>query len=161
MKHILTTVAVVVLSLAGSSLLMAQSIDPSYLGVWKLNLAKSKYTNPSPKSMTRTIEAQGNGLKGNFDGIAADGSRIAYSFTTHLDGKPVPISGSGIPGGADMIAVKPLNSRTTTTTTTKGGRVVGTVRTEVSKDGKSTTQTSKITDANGKTVTDVSVYDKQ
>src|ERR671925_377421 len=109
MERICPIIAVV-LALAGSAALMlAQAPDP-FVGTWKLNLAKSKYTGAAaPKSDTLTFEAQGNGLRLTREGIAADGSRIAYSFATSLDGKPVPVSGSGTPGGADMEAVKRIN----------------------------------------------------
>jgi hypothetical protein len=161
MKRIFSIIAVVVLSLAGSSLVMAQSMDPSYLGTWQLNVAKSKYTHPTPKSLTRTVETQGNAYKATFDGINADGSRIAFTVTSNFDGKPVPISGYGVPGGADLMAVKRVNSRTTTITMMKGTTVVGTAKYEVSKDGKVTTQIVKMTDASGKQVTDMGVYDRQ
>jgi hypothetical protein len=124
MERVFLIIAVVVLALAGSALMLAQGPDP-FVGTWKLNLAKSKYTGAAaPKSDTLTFEAQGNGLRLTRDGIAADGSRIAYSFATSLDGKPVPVSGSGTPAGADMEAVKRINSNTTTATYTKAGTVV-------------------------------------
>jgi hypothetical protein len=161
MERIFLIIAVVVLGLAGSALMLAQGPDP-FVGTWKLNLAKSKYTGAAaPKSDTLTFEAQGNGLRLTRDGIAADGSRIAYSFATSLDGKPVPVSGSGTPGGADMEAVKRINSNTTTATYTKAGKVVATTRNVVSKDGKVMTITVKATNATGQPVNTVAVYDKQ
>ena len=43
------------------------------VGTWKLNVEKSKY-NPgqAPKSLTRTLEAQGDNVKYIFDGGSAD-----------------------------------------------------------------------------------------
>ena len=50
----------------------AQS-DPQ-VGVWKLNLAKSKYSpGPPPKSATTKIEAVGAGTKVVVDQVAGDG----------------------------------------------------------------------------------------
>ena len=161
MERIFPIIAVVVLALAGSALMFAQRPDP-FVGTWKLNLANSKYTGAAaPKSDTLTFEAQGNGLRLTREGIAADGSRIAYSFATSLDGKPVPVSGSGIPGGADMEAIKRINCNTTTATYTKAGTVVATTRNVVSKDGKVMTITVKATNANGQPVNTVAAYDKQ
>ena len=50
------------------------------------------------------------------DGVAGDGSRIAYSYTTNYDGKDSAISGVGFPNGADTIAVKRVDANTTTAT---------------------------------------------
>jgi len=153
-------VTVAVLTVAASGLLLAQS-NPA-IGTWKLNLAKSKYgTAPLPKSLTRTVEAQGDGAKTSFDGVATDGSQMAYSFTTNYDGKDSPVSGVGQPNGADTISVKRINANTTLATLKKAGKVVSTTRTVVSKDGKTTTLNSKGVDANGKPRNVVSVYDKQ
>ena len=161
MERFFPTIAVVVLALAGPALMLAKGPDP-FVGTWKLNLANSKYTGAAaPKSDTLTFETQANGLRLTREGIAADGSRIAYSFATSLDGKPVPVSGSGRPGGADMEAVKRINSNTTTATYTKAGNVVATTRNVVSKDGKVMTITVKATNANGQPVNTVAAYDKQ
>lgn len=159
MKRIFTIIAVVVVALAGAGVMLAQATANPFVGTWKLNLAKSKFTGAPPKSETRTVEAQGNGLKVTYEGIAADGSAIAFSFTTNLDGKPVPFVGTV--AGADMFAVKRIDSNTYTGTATKAGKEVGTTRTVVSKDGKVTTITTKATDANGQPISDVAVWDKQ
>jgi hypothetical protein len=161
MKRILAIVAVVVVSLAVSSLMLAQDTDPR-VGTWKLNLAESNFAGmPAPKSETRTVEAQGNGEKITFNGVAADGSPIAFSITTNLDGKPVPFVGTGVAGGADTDAPKRIDPYTVTSTATKAGKVVARSRYVVSKDGKVTTQTRKTTDAKGQPITQVIVWDKQ
>jgi hypothetical protein len=159
MKRIFVFVSVVVLTVVTAGLLLAQS-NPQ-IGTWKLNLAKSKYnTAQLPKSLTRTVAAQGDGARYSYDGVAADRSHIAYSFTTKYDGKDSPVSGAG-PNGQDIIAIKRIDGNTTTSTSKKGGKVVSTTRTVVSKDGKVVTQTSKGVDANGKPRNVVSVFDKQ
>jgi hypothetical protein len=98
MKRLLLFATAVALSLVTSGVLLAQS-NPA-VGTWKLNLAKSKYVyTQAPKSDTLTIQAQGDGFKVSVDGAAADGSRIAYSYMTNLDGKDSVISGVGAPVG--------------------------------------------------------------
>jgi hypothetical protein len=160
MKRLLLFATVFALSLVTSGLLLAQSSP--LLGTWKINLAKSKYVNaPAPKSQTRTVEAQGNGAKFSFDGVAGDGSRIAYSFTTNFDGKDSAISGVGAPGGADTIAIKRVDANTTTSIGKKAGKVILTFRTMVSKDGKVTTITAKGTDEHGQPISTTTVSDKQ
>src|SRR5581483_4362000 len=106
MKRVLVALTVVALSLVASGVVLAQS--DSAVGTWKLNPAKSK-SSPAgliPKSGTRTVTAQGDGAKYSYEGVGADGSRIAFTFTTNYDGKDSPIAGTGFPNGADTIAVK-------------------------------------------------------
>jgi hypothetical protein len=169
MKRIFTVIAVVVLGLAGSDLMLAQGTADQFVGTWKLDLVMSKFTGmPTPTSETRKVEAQGNGYKFTVEGIAGDGKAIAYSFTSNLDGKVVPVTGWGIPGEADvwgvqreMIASQRNDSNTMTTTATKAGKVVLTIRSVVSKDGKVTTITANGTDPNGQPVSYVAVFEKQ
>jgi hypothetical protein len=160
MKRLLLFAMVVALSLVTSGLLTAQS-NPA-LGTWKLNVAKSKYVGtPAPKSNTTTITAQGDGLKVSVEGVAGDGSRIAYSYMTNLDGKDSAISGVGAPGGEDTIAVKRVDANTTTSTAKKAGKVTATTRTVISKDGKVRTVTAKGTNDQGKPLSVTAVSDKQ
>jgi hypothetical protein len=159
MRRLFVFVNVVALSLVASGLLLAQS-NPQ-IGTWKLNVAKSKYvTAPAPKSETRTVEAQGNGAKYSYEGVAGDGSRIAYTYMTNYDGKDSPISGIGQPNAGDTIAIKRVGN-TTTAIAKKAGKVVLTTRTVVSKDGKLTTITAKGTDAQGQPTSATTIWDKQ
>jgi len=83
MKRVLALVSLAALSLVASSVLQAP--DNPFVGTWRLNLAKSKFAGtPAPKSKTRTVVARGNGEKVSYDGIAADGSPISYSFFSAL-----------------------------------------------------------------------------
>jgi hypothetical protein len=160
MKRLLTLGTVVVLILISYGLLTAQS-SPS-IGTWKLNGVKSKYVNSqAPKSVTRTVEPQGDGVKVSAEGVAADGSRIARTYTTNYDGKDAPYTGVGIPNGADTIAVKRVDANTTTSTSKKTGKVVQTTRTVVSKDGKVMTITGKGTNEQGQPNSSTTVWDKQ
>jgi hypothetical protein len=154
MLAILVAVAAVT---AGS--LVAQA-NP-FVGTWKLDVAKSKYEGaPAPKSLTRTVTAEGAGLKYSFAGVAADGSKIAYSFTSNLDGKDAAVSGVGMAGGADTITLMKLSASKTEGVSKKGGAEIGTAKTEVSADGKTTTVTT-VGKLDGKEVKAVAVYEKQ
>jgi hypothetical protein len=94
MKRLLVLAAFVAVSLVGLGPLLAQT-NP-FVGTWKLNVAKSKYVGVQPpKSETETVQAQGDGANVNFEGVAGDGSPIAFSFTTNYDGKDSAISGVG------------------------------------------------------------------
>ena len=160
MKKLLTLAAITLFVTLTSSTLPAQ--ESPFVGTWKLNLAKSNFAGaPAPKSETRTVAAQGNGLKISIEGVAADGSKISWSFSTNLDGKAAPVTGSGVPSGADMLATKRIDANTLTTSYLKAGKEVRTSQTTISKDGKVTTVTAKFTDATGKSATSVTVWDKQ
>jgi hypothetical protein len=74
--------------------------------------------------------------KYTFDGVSAEGTGVAYSFTVAFDGKESPIAGS-MPGGADAISIERIDANTFEATLTKAGKVIGTARSEISKDGKS------------------------
>jgi len=157
MKRILVLVSF--LGLVATGVLLAQ--ENPFVGTWKLNVAKSKFTGTqAPKSETRTAVAEGDGLKVTYDGVAADGSPIAYSLTTKLDGKDAPISGAG-PFGADAVAVTRVDANTTTSVAKKAGKTVLKTRTVVSKDGKVTTQTVKGTNEQGQPMSYTTVWDKQ
>jgi hypothetical protein len=159
MKCFLRFVAIALLAIVVSSTLQAQS-NP-LVGTWKLNVTESKYDpGPAPKSLTRTVVADVDGVKYTFDGVAADGTPIAYSFVVQFDGKDNPISGS-IPSGADTISATRTDSNHYVATLKKGDKVIGTSKVTVSKDGKLTTVDSTGITATDAKVHDVQVYDKQ
>jgi hypothetical protein len=159
MKHVLRFVAIALFAVVASSTLRAQS-NP-LVGTWQLNTTKSKYEpGPTPKSLTRTVEAQGDGVKYTFAGVAGDGKPISYGFSVQFDGKDNPISGS-IPSGADTISAKRTDSNHFVATLKKDGKVIGTSKVAVSKDGNVTTVDSTGTTASGAKEHDLQVYDKQ
>ena len=157
MKRLLAFAAVTALACAAATTLLAQN---PLVGTWKLNLAKSKYNSgAAPKSLTRTVEAQGDKVKYSFQGVTADGSAITYSFTVSYDGKDYPITGSGAPGGADTIAIKQLTPSSYDSTLKKAGQPVMTTTAQVSKDGKTTTLTQA--GIGGSAPTNTLVFEKQ
>jgi hypothetical protein len=160
MKRSLAFFAVIVVcfALAGSS--FAQST--AFVGTWKINLEKSKYpAGMAPKSLTRTLTADGDNVTYKFEGEGPDGAAFSYGWTCKYDGKDSEVSGTGMPLGADHIAIKQLNSHMLSATLKKGDKAVGTSSATVSHDGKTLTLTSKGMDANGKPLKTVAVYDKQ
>ena len=159
MKLVFKFVMIALFAVVGSSALLAQS-NP-LVGNWKLNVTKSKFDpGPGPKSLTRTVAAQDDGVKYSFEGIAADGKPVAYGFAVKFDGKDNPISGS-MPSGADTISAKRIDSNTYEATLKKAGKVIGTSKVTVAKDGKVTTVDSNGTNAAGVKTHDLQVYEKQ
>ena len=159
MKRVLQFVAIALLVVFCSCTVQAQS-NP-LVGTWKLNVTKSKYDpGPAPKSLTRTVVAQGDGVKYTFEGVGGDGKPIAYGFSVQFDGKDNPIAGS-IPSGADTIAATRTDSNHFVATLKKGDKVIGTSKVTVSRDGKVTIVDSTGTTSTGAKTHDVQVYDKQ
>ncbi len=159
MKQILAGPRRLAVCLVAPTLMKADT--SAFVGTWKINLEKSTYpAGPAPKSLTRTITADGDNVTYSFEGTAADGSALKYSFTVKYDGKDYPITGTG-PIGSDHISLKQVNSHMTQGTLKKSDKVVATVHTTVSHDGKTATVNSKGTDKDGKPIKQTQVYDKQ
>ncbi len=149
----IVSAAVLALSLPA----IAQSKDP-FVGTWRANIAKSKYSGAAPKSVTSTYEAAGKGYKLSVKNESASGT-VQYSYTTNLDGKDVPVTGNN--PRADMLAVRRIDERTLESVSKMGGKVTITQRNVVSADGKTRTVTTTGTDAKGQKVNDVVVFERQ
>lgn len=131
--------------------------DEPIVGTWKLNVAKSTFNGPAPKSRTLKLEPSGNGFKLTTDEIDAQGKRDSSTYTANFDGKDYAAKTPF----RDTIAWKRIDARTWETTSKKDGKVTDTSRRVVSPDGKMLTITTTGTNAQGQKVSRVSVYDKQ
>ena len=128
-------------------------------GTWKINLEKSTYSpGPAPKDNVLKIDADDAGIKLASDGTDGDGNAMHIAYDAKFDGKDYPIS--GIPYG-DTVSVKRIDANTMVIAIKKSGAVTMTVKSVVSKDGKTRTSTFTGKDASGKDVKNVVVYDKQ
>ena len=130
--------------------------DP-VLGAWKLNLAKSKYATPPPKSMTVTIAAAERGYAFTVDAIGPDGQPQRWGFTSAFDGAESPVSDN--PQIDSVVASSTGNG--STLRYKKAGNVITTTTSEVSDDGKTLVVTIKIPVAPGKELTSIAVYERQ
>ena len=131
----------------------------SQVGVWKLNVEKSKYSpGPAPKSATTRIEAAGAGTKVTVDQVLADGAKRHWEFTANYDGKDSPVTGNP---DADTVARTRVDATTVQTISKKGGKVTTTQTSAVSSDGKTRTVTTKGVNASGQQVNNVAVYERQ
>src|SRR5216684_121393 len=128
------------------------------LGTWKLNESKSKLSPGLPKNLTVVYEAAGENMKGTIDGVDAQGKPTHNEWTGKFDGKDYPVTGDP---NSDTRAVKEIDAHTLELTVKKGGRVTMSGKNVVAPDGKSRTLTATGTDASGKKIHSVSVYDKQ
>jgi hypothetical protein len=139
----------------------AQQPDP-FVGKWTLNLAKSKYDpGPPPKSFSRTVLDRGNEvwLVTN-DGVNADGSPNYSIVTVKPDGQDYPFAAQG-QQSILTVALKRPDRYTLDYTLKLDGKPISSTQTVASKDGKSTTETTKGTNAQGKPFTNVVVWDRQ
>jgi hypothetical protein len=138
---------------------MTLSAADPFLGTWKMNPAKSKYSpGPAPKSATMTYTQDGDWIVGKNDTVGADDKATTATNRYKRDGKEYPYQSPA--GGSGTVAVKSINANTAVATI-KVGTSTTTLRTVVSKDGKSFTRTTKGTDAQGQQLNNVAVYEKQ
>jgi hypothetical protein len=154
--------ALVVCLLAAASAASGQSpADPS-LGTWKLNVAKSKYTNMAANmSDTRSYEYVNGWILVTTETINARGVRSGVRFVAKFDGKEYQQVGRFAPTIA-LITYKPVNAYSLQyTTRTTAGKLDSTNTRTVSADGKTMTIEQKSTDDAGKPVGYVQVWDKQ
>ena len=162
MKLTTRSVVLSVACLGLSAILIAPAFAQSdtQVGIWKLNVAKSKYSpGPAPKSATTTIEAAGAGTKVSVDQMRADGTATQWGFSADYDGKDNPMTGNN--PDADMIARTRVDANTVQSISKKDGKVTTTQMSKVSADGKTRTVTTKGLNGAGKKVNNVAVYDKQ
>ena len=149
----------VVVAFASAVAVTVSAQTGSEIGTWKVNVAKSTFSpGPAPKSRTLTFEAVGQGVKLSVEGVNADGSKAAISYTANYDGKDVPVTGSAT---LDTVSWKRINATTVEETDKKGGKVFGTLTRVMSADGQSMTNTFKGTNDQGQAVNNVIVFDKQ
>jgi hypothetical protein len=131
----------------------------NWLGTWKLNAAKSKYSpGPAPKSLTLKFEKTADGIKLTSDGVNADGKPTHGEYVSKFDGKDVPWAGNP---DADTASARKIDDNSYENTWKKGGKTTIIAKAVVSKDGKTFTTLQKGTNAKGQTVNNRAVYDKQ
>ena len=158
MSLVIVVTMVLLLSARGDA--AAQQSSPRF-GTWKWNAAKSTPSPFSPKSLMRTDEPSGDGVKVAYDGIDADGSRIAYFYTARYDGQEYRPTGVGMGNGWETISLKRIDDYSYEGTLKRGGEVVSRVKVVISKDGKTMTQTVEVRNPAGQPIHSISVWDKQ
>lgn len=136
----------------------AWSADSPFMGTWQLNEAKSKLA-PGVTKVTKTVyEAAGDEVKVTVSQTTADGTSSTTEWTGKFDGKEYPVTGGAQSG---MRSYRMINARTLAFVNKEGGKVTMSGRIVVAADGKSRTVNSYATDAKGKKVRSVAVYDKE
>ncbi len=127
-------------------------------GTWKINTAKSKFSpGPGPKSATITYSMEGDWVVTKVQGVNPEGKATSSSNRYKLDGKEYPYKTALVEGTISVKRIDDLH----TEATIKGGKTSTTSKSVISKDGKTRTMTTTGTNAEGKPVNNVVVYDKQ
>ena len=152
LKRMLSTA---VLSLG--ALAVAFAADPN-VGTWKLNEAKSKIAPGAVKNLTVVYTAVGDNYKCVVDGLDSAGKPSHNEWTGKFDGKDYPVTGDPT---ADARSLKLGSDGIYALTNSKGGKVVLTGSVKFSADGKTRTLTTETTDAAGKKVTSITIYERQ
>jgi len=131
--------------------------DSPHMGTWKLNEAKSKLSGKA-RNNTVIYAAEGEQIKITVDGVDENGNAAHNEWTGKFDGKPYPVTGDS---NADTRSYTQVDTQTLTFKNEKNGKVTVEGSVVISGDGKSRTVTTTATNAEGKKVTNVAVYDKQ
>jgi hypothetical protein len=127
---------------------------------FSFHVPRSKYNPPelAPKSQTITREAVDGGMKLVSDGVDSQGKATHNEYTAKFDNKDYPWMGQV---NADTISLIRLDEEYYESTWKLKGQVTITTQTVVSRDGKTLTTNQFGKDAQGRTVSNMTVYDKQ
>ena len=147
-------VALAAACVAGAAVLAADS----QAGTWKLNEAKSKFSDGAPKNRTVVYAVDGENIKVTVDGIDANGAAAHNEWIGKFDGHDYPVAGDAT---ADTRSYIRYDDRTLSFTQKKDGKITMLGRIVLSADGKSRTVTTSGTDARGRKFNTTAVYDKR
>src|SRR5262245_9917670 len=155
----ITFVLATLLTLFVASTACARQSQEPWLGTWKLNVAKSAPDREVRyKRATTKIETWGDGLKVTYDLVGTRGGITHMEWTGRFDGKDYPVQ------GVDYVlthAYSRLNDRAYQITIKLDGVAAAIAKVEVSPDGKTLTTLTTGKDAQGRTVSTTTVYERQ
>jgi len=147
-----------ILALLVPVVMAADAAADSSVGTWKLNVAKSTFgSGVIPKSETRTYSSTSLGTHVVIDTEDASGKKSRTEALLTYDGQPQKVVGNA---DFDGVSTKRLDQYETTADLMKGGKVIGSVRRLVSRDGKTMTINQKVLKADGSTETSLGYYER-
>jgi hypothetical protein len=127
-------------------------------GTWVLNLSKSRLPPPIPRSQIAHIVVNASGIQITEEIVTGAGKRMTISVKARFDGKDYPISGSPF---ADAVAYRRADRYTIKGAGKKDGKVIMHETVVLSLDGRTMTGTYSGTDATGKQLTAVAIFERQ
>ena len=131
---------------------------PDHLvGVWQLNLPKSRYfPGPAPTSETRTYTREGDSVVGVIRRTFPNGRTDRIEYTANFD-REYPVMGTE---DYDHVVLKRLDEYTSEAVLSHAGRVYGVARRVIATDGRTMTITFRRENQSGPSVYNVAVYDR-
>ena len=159
--HSLTTIAMLCLAVVFATALPQAGLAQSnpWLGMWKLNLAKSTYPpGQAPKSSTYNFQTTGANLTNTVETVDAAGNSTKTVNPHIYDGQTHPLAGNP---NADARNYTRVDANTVISASMKGGKLLQVTTIVLSPDGRTITTTGRGIDAKGQLVNSIAVYDKQ
>jgi hypothetical protein len=142
----------------------APSAHGPWLGIWKLNVEKSRFQTNKPPAGTQRTYAMTAAGPDSFD-IVIDSKTPEGAQTMHMllkggkfDGKDYEEIGNPF---ADRNRFTLINDHSYSFVETKNGKEVITISVEISADGKTRTSQQKGVGPDGKPTLNVAVWDRQ
>jgi hypothetical protein len=130
-----------------------------WLGMWKLNLAKSTYApGQAPRSSTYNFQGEGANLTNTIEAVNAAGNATKQVAMHIYDGQSHPVTGSP---DVDARSYTRVDANTLITASTKAGKLVQVTTLVLSQDGRTITTTTRGINAAGQQVNQVAVHEKQ
>src|SRR5579883_1714332 len=141
----------------GLLLALAADSQAPWMGIWKLNPAKSQTTPNRYKRVITKIEPWQDGVKVEYDMIGVRGGVNPLEWTGKFDGKDYPVE------GADYImtnAYTIIDDHHYQIVVKVEGGLAATAHVEVSQDGKMLTTVTTEKNGQGQTVSTTAVYER-
>jgi len=138
---------------------LAWAADP-FTGTWVLNLSKSNIPPPftAAKSQIVHLAINDSDFEISEEVVTESDEKLTIHAKAKFDGKDYPITGTP---AVDTIAYQRVDRNTIKGVGKKDGKVVIQETAVVSPDGNSITGSYSITDATGKQVTAIAVFEKK
>ena len=150
----------ILLALAFSLAIAAFSLagPDAWIGTWKLNEAKSKFSPGAVKNTKVVYSLQEKDMIQILtEGVDKDGKPTRSVWTGKFDERDYLVS---LDPAVDTRSYKQIDANTLEFVATKETHVIATGRVVLSADGKTRTVTTTGTDAGGQKFENIAVYDK-
>ena len=118
-------------------------------GTWKLNVAKSTFTFPAPRSVLLDIKVAGDSVILAEESISAEGVVENIRIEAQLDDEVYPVIGASF---ADGFAVRSISADKWATRVYKSGKKIFSALLVCSNDGRSFREEVAMADGTGSTM---------
>ena len=128
------------------------------MGTWKLNPEKSRLSKDMGRNDLVDYELSFMKTKVTVSGVDSHGNPVHSEWKGKFDGQDYPVTGDPM---SDTRSYRKVNDNTMDFTVKKAGRIMANGRIVVAPNGNSRTVTTWATNARGKKIMSVAVYDKK